>query len=222
MSGIIKNTSGMGEDSMGSKSWDQGHGKIPRCWFNHNDFMPSLTPGQKWVLACLTTYVWRVPKARSKSPIEDTLCFLYSGKRLLVTHMSERTIADKCGLNRSTVCNAISKFDDFGAAIKLPGKRGKSFSNLYILGFELRDKSRKIDRLFSTSPILMAGEKMPADIKDFIRLNYDSRSQKLYFHVLPEYNEFVGTLLFSETSPLIPKEETMIIRLDSLRRQING
>jgi hypothetical protein len=136
--------------------------------------------------------------------------------------MSERTIADKCGLNRSTVCDAISKFDDFGAAIKIPGKRGKSFSNLYILGFELRDKSRKNDRLFTNSPILMAGEKIPKNIKNFIRLNYDSQTQKLYFHVLPEYDEFVGTLLFSETSPLIPKEETMIIRLDSLRRQING
>jgi len=222
MSGIIKNTSGTREGSMKSKSWDQGHGKIPRCWFSNNDFMISLTPGEKWVLTCLTTYIWRVPKARSKSPIEHTLCFLYSGKHLLVAHMSERTIADKCGLNRSTVCNAISKFDDSGAAIKIPGKRGKSFSNLYILGFELRDKSGNSDRFFSNSPSLMAGGKMPEDIKDFIRLNYDSQTQKLYFHVLPEYDEFVGTLLFSERSPLIPKEETMLIRLDSLRRQING
>lgn len=222
MSGIIENTSGIGEGSMGSKGWDKGHGKIPRAWFNDNDFITSLTPGEKWVLTCLTTYIWRVPKARSKNPIEHALCFLYSGKHLLVTHMSERTISDKCGLNRSTVCNAISKLDDFGAVIKIQGKRGKSFSNLYILGFELRGKSGKNDRLFSNSPVLRAGGKMPEDMKDFIRLNYDLRNQKLYFHVLPGYEEYIGTLLFSENSPLIQKEESVIIRLDCMRRQISG
>jgi hypothetical protein len=222
MSGIIENTSGIGEGSMGSKSWDKGHGKIPRAWFNDNDFITSLTPGEKWVLTCLTTYVWRVPKARSKSPIENTLCFLYDKKHLLVAHMSERTIADKCGLNRSTVCSSIDKFDDVGAAVKVPGKRGRKYSNLYILGFELRDKSGNSDRLFSNSPVLSTGGKMPEDIMDFIRLNYDSQNNKLYFHVLPGYEEYIGTLLFSERSPLIQKEESVIIRLDRMRRQISG
>jgi hypothetical protein len=222
MSGIIKSKTGKEGGNMGSKSWDQGHGKIPRAWFNGNNFMNSLTPGDKWVLTCLSTYIWRVPKARSKSPIEGTLCFLYGRKQLLVAHMSERTIADKCGLNRSTVCNAIAKFDDFGAAIKIPGKRGRKYNNLYILGFELRDKSGNRDRLFSNSPVLRAGGKMPEDIKDFIRLNYDSQGQKLYFHVLPRYEEYVGTLLFGERSPLIRKEEEVVVRLDRMRRQING
>jgi hypothetical protein len=189
---------------------NQGHGKIPRDWFNGNMFIGSLTPSEKWVLACLVAFVWRVSYEQKDNSTARRLAYLYREKELLITLMSERTMSEKCNLNRSTVCSAITKLDDFGAVIRIPGKKGKGASNAYILGYESRsgDKGEKrSDHLFSESLILRNGGKIPEDIKETIRRDYDKPGIILWKCILPAYRNYLGTLLFSEISPLVPRRE---------------
>jgi biotin operon repressor len=195
-----------------------GHGKIPRGWFNGNKFIESLTPSERWVLACLVAYVWRVAYEQKDNPAANTLAYLYRDKEQLVTLMSQRTIAEKCGLNRSTVCAAIDKLDDSGAAIRISGNKGKDASNLYILGYESRGGTKgekRSDRLFSESLILRNGGKIPEDIKETIRNDRARRGTKLWMSMIQPYNEFLGALLFSPISPLVPKREPEEVILDT-------
>jgi hypothetical protein len=216
---ISKPTSGERDVKFVSIPKNLGHGRIPRGWFDGNRFIESLTPSEKWVLACLVTFVWRVPYEQKDSRAANTLAYLYREKEQLVTLMSERTLAGKCGLNRSTVCAAIDKLDDFGAAIRISGTKGRGASNLYISGYESRSGSKgekRSDRLFSESLILRNGGKIPEDIKEIIRNDRNRRGTKLWMSTIQPYNEFFGALLFSEISPLVPKREQVTCVFDTL------
>jgi hypothetical protein len=189
---------------------DNHFGKIPHGWFDENEFMCSLTPAERWIMVCLASYIWRSEKADPEYEIDKKLVRLYRDNGLLITLMSERTIAEKWGHNRSTVCGAIDRFDDMGALIKVPGKKGKGFSNLYIMGLAriTKDKSgrvsKKEEQLFSNSPVLRAGGRIPDDVKDFLRSNYAQRVEVLRSTNLPGFNRPVFPLIFRSDSPLIP------------------
>jgi hypothetical protein len=198
---------------------DNHFGKIPHGWFDDNEFIRSLTPSERWILVCLVSYIWRSEKEDPDYEIDKKLVRLYRDNGLLITLMSERTIATKCGHNRSTVCGAIDKFDDRGALIKVPGRKGKGFSNLYIMGLVGMRKekdgrvSRKEENLFSNSPVLRAGGRIPDDVKDFIRSNYMQKRDVLRLTKLPGYDRVILSLLFKNSSPLIPAR----IQLDEMR-----
>lgn len=215
---ILKPISEIRKTRYVSKPKNLGHGKIPRGWFHGNRFIEDLTPSEKWVLTCLVTHIWRVPKEQRDNPAANILAYLYRDKELLVTLMSERVIADKCALNRSTVCAGIDKLDDYGAAVRISGSKGKGASNLYILGYESRsgdNGEKRTDRLFSESLILRNGGKIPDDIKEFIRDDRSRRGTKLWNSNLRAYGELFGALLFSEISPLVPKREPERAPVDS-------
>jgi hypothetical protein len=188
-------------------------GKIPHGWFDENTFISSLTPAERWIMVCLASYIWRSEKAYPEYEIDGKLVRLYKENGLLMTLMSERTIATKCGHNRSTVCDAIDKFEDIGAVVRVPGRKGKGFSNLYIMGLVrmARDKSGRVTRedecLFSNSPVLRAGGKIPDDVKDFIRCNYSQRMEVLRLTKLPGFNRALHPLIFGNDSPLIPRRD---------------
>ena len=216
---ILKPTSGARDLKFVSMPKNLGHGQIPRGWFTENEFIESLTRSERWVLACLVTYVWRMPYEQDGNLIANRLAYLYRDKEQLVTLMSERTLAEKCGLNRSTVCAAIEKLDDFGAAIRISGNKGKGASNLYILGYESRSGSKgekRSDRLFSESLILRNGGKIPEDIKEIIRNDGNRRGTKLWMSTIQPYGEWLGALLFSPISPLVPKREPEMVLPDAL------
>jgi hypothetical protein len=189
---------------------DNHFGKIPHGWFDDNEFIRRLTPIERWIMVCLASYIWRSEKADPDYEIDKKLVRLYRDNGLLITLMSERTIATKCGHNRSTVCGAIDKFDDLGALIRVPGRKGKGFSNLYIMGLVGMHKekdgrvSRKDERLFSDSPVLRPGGKIPEDVKDFIRSNFMQKCHVLRLTKLPGYNRQIFPLIFESNSPLIP------------------
>jgi hypothetical protein len=207
---ILKPTSGARDLKFVSIPKNLGHGKIPRGWFNGNEFIESLTRSERWVLACLVTFVWRMPYEQKDNQAANRLAYLYRDKEQLVTLMSERTLAEKCYLNRSTVHAVADKLDDFGAAIRISGSKGKDGSNLYILGYESRSGSKdekRSDRLFSESLILRNGGKIPEDIKEIIRNDGNRRGTKLWMSTIHPYNEFLGALLFSPISPLVPQRE---------------
>ena len=189
---------------------DNHFGKIPHGWFEDNEFIRSLTPAERWILACLSSYIWRSKKVDPDYEIDKKLVRFYLDNGLLITLMSERTIAAKVGHNRSTVCDAIDKFDEMGAVIRVPGRKGKGFSNLYIMGLVRMSKekdgkvSTKEELLFSNSPVLRAGGRLPDDVKDFIRSNYMQKRDVLRLTKLPGYDRGILSLIFKGNSPLIP------------------
>jgi hypothetical protein len=191
-------------------------GKIPHGWFNDNEFINQLTNAEKWILACISSFIYRSRKIDPKFPPSKKLTFLYSINGLLVSMISERTIADKCNFNRGTVCKAIDKFDEYGAVIKISGKKGKGYSNLYIMGFERREKVKKektirTDFLFSNSPVLRSGQKIPDDIKEFIRDRYNKIDNYFPNLKMPGYDSNLGDLIFNlRESPLLQETDNMI------------
>ena len=136
-------------------------GQIPKSWFKGNEFIKNLTNGERWILTYLTTHVWRLDKADMRFPASKLISYLYRENRLLVSLMNQREISDKCGVNRSTLISAIKKFDDIGAVICISGGGGTGHSNLYLMGFEHREKmsdySRKTDYWFSNCPSIASG-----------------------------------------------------------------
>lgn len=192
---------------------DNHFGKIPHGWFDDNAFIKGITRSERWILVCLASYIWRSEKVDPNYDIDKKLVRLYKDNGLLMTLISERTVAEKCYLNRSTICDAIDKFDDVGALIKIPGRKGKGFSNLYIMGLEKRtsDKNgrgiKKHEFLFSDSPILRAGGRIPDDVKDFLRSNYSQKTEVLRLTNLPGFNKRLFALIFRSDSPLIPRRD---------------
>jgi len=199
-------------------------GKIPHGWFDDNEFIRRLTPIERWIMVCLASYIWRSEKADPDYEIDKKLVRLYRDNGLLITLMSERTIATKCGHNRSTVCDAIDKFDDLGALMRVLGRKGKGFSNLYIMGLvRLRKEqdggvNRKEEYLFSDSPVLRAGGRIPGDVKDFIRSNFMQKRDVFRLAKLPGYNREMFPLIFWSGSPLIPAR----IELDQVVDEVIG
>jgi len=189
---------------------DNHFGKIPHGWFDDNEFIRRLTPIERWIMVCLASYIWRSEKEDPDYEIDHTLVRLYRDNGLLITLMSERAIAKKCGHNRSTICDAIDKFDDIGALIRVPGRKGKGFSNLYIMGLVKLHKekdgrvNRKEEHLFSNSLVLRAGGRIPDDVKDFIRSNFMQKRDVLRLTKLPGYDREILSLIFKSGSPLIP------------------
>jgi len=199
-------------------------GKIPHGWFDDNEFINQITNAEKWILACISSFIYRSRELIPDFPPSKKLTFLYSINGLLVSMISERTIADKCNFNRGTVCNAIDKFDDYGAVIKIPGKKGKGYSNLYIMGFERREKikekkMKRTDFLFSDSPILRSGKKIPDDIKEFIRDRYNTADNYFPEIKMPDYDLSLGNLIFNlKLCPLLQETDNMI-NLDDFRQR---
>jgi hypothetical protein len=195
------------------KNLSNHFGKVPHGWFDDNEFIESLTPAERWIMVCLASYIWRSERVDPELEFSKKLVRLYRENGLLITLMSQRTIETKCGHNRSTVCNAIDKFDDTGAVIKVPGRKGKGFSNLYIMGFASLKKekngrvSRKDEYLFSDSPVLRSGGRIPDDVKDFVRSNYNKKVGILRFTDLPGFNKTLYPLIFGKDSPLIPRRD---------------
>ena len=203
-------------------------GKIPHGWFDENQFINRITRADKWILACLASYIWRSEKIDTDYEIDRELVRLYKENGLLVTLMSERTLARKCDLNRSTVYEAIGRFDDVGAVIRLSGKKGKGFSNVYIMGLqrmtlEKNGRIRKMDEyLFSDSPVLRAGGRIPDDVKDFIRANFSKRCEVLRKTKLAGYNELIFPLIFNNDSPLIPDRTENAEMEETIVRDLGG
>ena len=166
-----------------------GYGQIPKSWFKENEFIEGLTNGERWILTCLTAHVWRLEKLDRRYPITKLISRLYKENQLLVAFMTQRELAERCGVNRSTIISATKKFDETGAVICVSGGGGLGHANLYVLGFEHREKtdnaySKKTDLWFSNCPALASGEAIPSYIKEYLRSNHDKpRSQFLFTQV---------------------------------------
>ncbi len=198
---------------------DTSFGKIPRGWYNNNKFFNRrskiLTNADRDVLTCLTILIWRLERPNKDYPLSKLLCYLYQNMDLLVAHIGQREIGEKTGYNRSTIIASIDKLEDYGAVIKVSGRKGKGFSNAYFMGFKRKDKDdygkeKNVELLFSISPILKAGEKIPIEIQDFIRDNYQKDRKALFQNPVPPFDDYLISLLFNPKSKLLSKQDDEI------------
>ena len=174
-----------------------------------------LTNADRDVLTCLTAHIWRLEKPHKDYPGSKILCNLYNNKDLLVARMSQRDIQNKTGFNRSTIIASIDKLEDYGAVIKVSGRKGKGFSNAYFMGFKQKDKDdygkeKIVELLFSISPVLKAGEKIPIEIRDFIRDNYEKDHKALFQNPVPPFDDYLFPLLFNPKSKVLSKQDDEI------------
>lgn len=182
------------------------YGRIPKGWFNENPFIKSLTNGERWILTCLTAQVWRLEKPNRKFSMSKLLSRLYRDNQLLVSMMNQRDIAEKCGINRSTVISAIKKFEETGAVISISGGGGIGHSNFYLMGFEHRDKnetgySKKIDLWFSNCPSLAGSGVMDSQLKEFIKSNYDKSRARFIFNKPEGFSRRIISSIFDNSEP---------------------
>ena len=200
---------------------DTAFGKIPHGWYNNNKFFNKrskiLTDADRNILTCLTVHIWRLKKPNADYPISKLLCNLYTNKGLLITMLDQRTIAEKTGYNRSTIIACIDKLEVYGAVVKLSGnnRKGKRLSNVYFMGLEAKDKDqggkrKRVELLFSNSHLLKAGEKIPIEICDFIRENYNKDTRSFLLNPVPPFKESLPFLLFNKNSSLHTEEDSRI------------
>ena len=198
---------------------DTSFGKIPHGWYNNNKFFNRrskiLTNADRDVLTCLTILIWRLERPYKDYPLSKLLCNLYQNMDLLVAHIGQREIGEKTGYNRSTIIASIDKLEDYGAVIKVSGRKGKGFSNAYFMGFKRKDKDdygkeKIVELLFSISPILKAGEKIPIEIQDFIRDNYQKDRKALFQNPVPPFDDYLLPLIFNPKSKLLSKQDDEI------------
>jgi len=198
---------------------DTSFGKIPHGWYNNNEFFNRrskiLTNADRDVMTCLTAHIWRLERPHKDYPGSRILSNLYSKMDLLIARMSQRDIQNRTGLNRSTIIASIDKLEDYGAVIKVSGRKGKGFSNAYFMGFKRTDKDangkeKNVELLFSISPILKAGEKIPAEIQDFIRDNYQKDRKALFQNPVPSFDDYLLLLLFDPKSKLVSRQDEEI------------
>jgi hypothetical protein len=83
------------------------------------------------------------------------------------------------------------------------------------MGFKRKDKDdygkeKTVELLFSISPILKAGEKIPIEIQDFIRDNYQKDHKALFQNPVPPFDDYLLPLIFNPKSKLLSKQDDEI------------
>jgi len=160
-----------------SKAFQNGFLIFDKRWIHENEFFRSLSHAEFRVMVYLLSSVLRVSKKDQRYKRGELIAFLYQENKLLVVNVTTRTIAEKSRVNRSTVCKALDRFNDYGAAIKICDGIDGGTNNLYLLGFEdMNAEDGKADYFFVDSIPIQRGGKMPDTIKTFIRDNYKDTS----------------------------------------------
>jgi DNA-binding MarR family transcriptional regulator len=160
-----------------SKAFQNGFLIFDKRWIHENEFFRSLSHAEFRVMVYLLSSVLRVSKKDKRYKRGELIAFLYQENKLLVVNATTRTIAEKSNVNRSTVCKALERFNDYGAAIKICDGIDGGTNNLYLLGFEdMNAEDGKEDYFFVDSILIKSGTKMPDTIKTFIRDNYKDTS----------------------------------------------
>ena len=151
--------------------FSKGFFVFDKSWIHENKFVQSLSHADYRILVYLLSSTLKISKANKEYKRGDLIASLYKKNRILFINVTQRTIAEKCSVNRATVCKALKKFKDFGAVIKMPDGKENGASDYYIIGFEnhRKDKDGKQEYYLVDSIPVRAGENLPDSSKDFIR-----------------------------------------------------
>lgn len=157
-----------------SEAFKNGYLLFDKSWILENEFFKSLTHAEFRIMTYLIASVLRLTKRDQRYKRGLQAATLYQDNNLLVANVSTRTIAEKCRVSRSTVCKALDKFHEVGAAIRIPSSANESDNNLYVLGTHDPGKEKE-DLFFVDSRPIKSGAKMPQDVRDHIESHYKDR-----------------------------------------------
>lgn len=147
-----------------SEHYTRGFFIFDKTWIQENAFFQSLSHAEFRIMVYLLSSVLKITKKDRLYKRGEQIALLYQHNNLLVANVSIRTIAKRCRVVRGTVTLAINKFDEYGAAIRIPGGNDPGENNIYILGFSERSGQyyggRK-DYYFVDSIPITKGEQMP-------------------------------------------------------------
>jgi DNA-binding MarR family transcriptional regulator len=151
--------------------FSKGFFVFDKSWIHENKFVQSLSHADYRILIYLLSSTLKISKRNKDYKRGDLIASLYKKNKILFINITQRTIAEKCSVNRATVCKALKKFKDFGAIIKMPDSKENGANDYYIIGFEnhRKDKDGKQEYYLVDSIPVRAGEKLPDSSKDFIR-----------------------------------------------------
>ena len=151
--------------------FDRGFFTFDKSWILENEFMQSLSHAEFRVMVYLAASTLRISKRDQRYKTGDSIATLYQRNRILFVNVSQPTIAERCKVDRSTVYEALKKFREFGAVIKVPEGKPEVSGDYYILGFE-KTKEGKQDYFLVDSLPIRSGNKLPDKYKEFIRDHY--------------------------------------------------
>jgi len=145
---------------------------LDKSWFTDNQFFQSLSHAEFRIMVYLLASVLRVTKRERRYRNGGLVARLYSDSHLLVANVSQRTIADRCNVNRSTAYSALDRFNDAGAAITINRPKEEGGETFHILGFEREIEGDRISLYLVDSIQVSAGEKLPVGARDLIEEAY--------------------------------------------------
>jgi DNA-binding MarR family transcriptional regulator len=157
-----------------SEAFKNGFLIFDKRWNYDNRFFRLLSSAEFRIMIYLLSSALRTSKRDQRFKRGELVAILYQVNKLLVANVSTRTIAERTGRNRSTVCKALDKFDEIGAVIKINEPIDGASNNIYLLGFEdyNGEIDGKHDYFFVDSIPLFKGEAMPDRYKQYIRDHY--------------------------------------------------
>ena len=155
--------------------YTRGFFVFDKTWIHENGFFQSLSHAEFRIMLYLLSSVLKITRRDRRYKRGDQIAMLYQHNNLLVANVSTPTIAERCSVSRGTVTPAINKFDEYGAAIRIPEGNDPGENNIYILGFSERSAryyEGRTDYYFVDSIAIKNGERMPEGIRRGITQRY--------------------------------------------------
>lgn len=147
--------------------FSRGFFVFDKSWIHENEFVQSLSHAEFRILIYLLSSALKITKRDSTYRRGNLIASLYQDNKILIVNTSQRTIAEKCKVNRATVFRALNKFKEVGALIKMPDHVGRGANDYYIIGFE-REKVGKQEYYLVDSIPVSEGHKVPEEIKKLV------------------------------------------------------
>jgi hypothetical protein len=211
---------------------DSGYGMIPRDWSGQNQYINNMDLRERLIYETLVKYVWRDADYQGPEPVYKEISRIYRNNKVLATKMGQRGISERCvyrgeknqnkNISRVKVMETLERFEADGAVITRTHK--KRDASLYILGIQIpNDQGGLVNRYFVDSPILQQGGRIPEEVIRFIVKNFSSKEPGVLLStVLPSYDLTIPVLLFSSSSPLVPKTTEGALNMDFYRSREGG
>jgi hypothetical protein len=150
--------------------FNKGFFIFDKSWFQ-NEFMVSLSHAEFRIMIYLLSSALKLSKRDERFKKVQRLVDLYRINHLLMANVSQKTIADRCNVNRATIIRALKKFEEYGAVITMSDGENNS-NHIYLLGVERQDKSGKEEYFFVDSIPIRSGKKLPDQTIKFIEDHY--------------------------------------------------
>ena len=156
---------------MSIPEFNKGFFIFDKNWIHENRFIQSLSHAEFRILIYLLSSTLKPKKGIAGLARSEQIADLYQRKGILFVNASQRTISERCHVDRRKVYDAMRKFRDCGALIRMPDGEENGNGDYHIVGFE-REKEGKQNYFLLDSMFLRAGRKVPHRYQGFIAAHF--------------------------------------------------